>query len=358
MRKALISVGSAAAVLILAIVFGACAADGTAAGEPAPAESTTASSESKLPPPSTPSSSGVHDAGKDSGKPTTAKDAGPPAPAPGDPCAKLDEIFTRSCGACGTQTALCFSEAGGAGAVSDYSPCGGEVTSGCVAGSTETVACGNCGTQKKICDQTCKWSTSSCTQPAGACKPGGAEHTTIGCPIINTYRERGCATTCAWSPYSACAAPVNDLVVEIANTVGQSSVLGVSLGAGQTAAAIPTGGSCPAGSLLSGDYPYAYVEIRNSTTKKATVSVFRTVPAGSPSISTVLAGYKLPFVPVDDAARLGCNFGPTSSTMSSVVVEVGTSMLVYVRSFSVYNPAFPSQTTGPINLNVRTDSLL
>lgn len=337
-----------------------CAADGTSAigesitGAADPTEPMR--SDTRLPP----SSSGTSSDGgaPDAGTADAAAEAGPPAPIPGQPCSKLDEIFKRACGACGTQTALCFAEDGGAGTVSDYGPCAGEVVNGCVAGTTEDVACGNCGMQKKTCDKTCKWSTSSCAQPPGACKAGTVEHTTTGCPAVNTYRQRSCSAVCSFSAYTACAAPANETVLEINGIKGQIAAASVQLSADRMSAGLPASGACPAATLVAGDYPYAYVEIKNTTLQTATVAVYTSVPAGGTSFSRVLAGYKVPFVPADDAARLQCAFGPTSSTMSNIGIAPGTSVLVYVRSWYAFSGAAPQQSTGAVNVTVRTDNLL
>jgi len=363
MRTALSRLASIAATFLVgAAAFVGCSANGTSgAGLPTSDPTTTPPpDQTKLPPSSSSGDPGDHDAGKDSGKAdaATPADAGPPTPNPGDPCPKVDEVFKRSCGACGTQTALCFSEDGGAAAVSDYSTCTGEVVGGCLAGTIANVACGNCGTQKKVCTTLCTWNTTGCSQSTNACKAGVLEYTTVGCPTANTYRQRTCQALCSWGSYTTCTSPANDLVLDINGVVGQTAALGITLAATQMATGIPTGGTCPAASLLAGAYPYAYVEIKNGTAKQATVAVYTSVPAGGTSIYPILAGYKVPFVPGDDVARLLCAYGPSSGTMSNIIIDAGTSMLVYLRSYYIYNAASPAQTTGAINVNVRTDTLL
>ncbi len=311
---------------------------------------------SKLPAPSVttpPADAGTKRSGASA---DAGKDAGKPAPAAGEPCGTVDEIFTRACGACGSQSALCFSQEGDAGIVSDYSACADEVVGGCAAGTVETNPCGNCGTQKRTCSSACEWSVGACVQPQNACKPDTVEYTVTGCPTRNTYRQRACSAGCGWSSYTACVAPSNELVVDVSPTVSQSSTVGVALNVGRVASAIPPSGSCPAASLLAGDYPYAYVEVRNSSTKQATVTVTTATAAGGSNIYASLAGYQIPFEPSGDEARKACSAGP-SSALYNVVIPAGTSMLVYVRSYYAYNAASPSQSTGVINLVVRTTAL-
>lgn len=340
-------------------LFAGCTAEGSSPLVTGIGEPTEPPAEAKLPPPSSPPAP-TGDGGGAGGttKPDGGKDAGPAGPSPGDPCATVNQTFKRTCGACGTQTALCLAdEDGGALRVSDYSVCTNEVSGGCIAGTTENVACGNCGTQKKTCDATCKWFTAACVQPAGACKAGTADYTIAGCPAKNTYRHRSCDVACTWSAYTACEEPANDVVVEVNGTVGQLSAGQISLSAAQMAAAVPNSGSCPAASLVAGDYPYAYFEVRNTTSKQAKVAVTTSVPAGGTSIYMSLVGYKLPFVPSSDAARLDCAYGPSTS-LSNIVIEPGTSILVYARTYYAYNPSNPNQTTGVMNVNVRSDALL
>lgn len=343
----------------------AAATAGCAAGdEPTSAEQTEepalpAEPSPKLPPPSNPGSD-TDDGEVMASSPDGGQDAGPkspPTPAPGQPCTVIDQIFTRACGACGKQTALCLAEDGGAPKVSEYSACAGEVNGGCIAGTVEEVPCGNCGTQKRTCDATCKWFTAACVQPQGACKAGTVEYTVAGCPTKNTYRSRSCSASCGWSAYGACLEPANETVIEVNPTVAQSNTASVTLSTSQMAGAIPSGGSCPAATILAGNYPYAYVEIRNTTSTQATVRVTTATPAGGKFISTQLAGYKVPFVPSGDEARKTCDFGPSSS-LSGIVVEPGTSVLVYLRAWYEYDAANPTQSTGIVNVNVRTEKLL
>jgi hypothetical protein len=337
----------------------ACAADGDAPDLETTADPPVSTEVgAKLPSPSNPAAGG--DGGSaggllDSG--ASGETPAPPSAKPGEPCAKIDEIYTRACGACGKQTALCFSEDGGAPVVSEYSACAGEVPGGCLAGTVEDVPCGNCGTQKKTCDSTCKWFTAACVQPPGACKEGAVEYTVTGCPTTNTYRHRSCALGCAWSSYSACAAPANDVVVDVNPTVSLLSTTSVTLSVAQLDAGIPTGGTCPAATLLAGDFPYAYIEVRNTTGKQARVLVSTSTPAGGRYLNVSLVGYKVPFVPSGEDARKACSNGPSAS-LPNLILEPGTSMLVYVRSWSAHNPSNPAQSTGLINVNVRTDALL
>ena len=158
------------------------------------------------------------DAAKDSGKDApsdapkdSASDAGKPAPNVGDACATLDDIYTRTCGLCGTQQALCLAKPDGTpGVVSDYSPCVNEIATGCVPGTTEPETCGNCGTRQRTCTQYCAWSTGACMgEPANSCAPTSQDYTTASCPVAGTVRTRACGATCAWSSFTATCDPLD-----------------------------------------------------------------------------------------------------------------------------------------------------
>lgn len=338
-----------------ALVVG-CSADGSSnafATSGGPAEPSQPGA--TLPPPSAGSSDG--DGGALGAKPDAGKDAGPALPAPGDPCSKVNQIFERPCGACGEQSAICLPAEGGAPRVSDYSACTGELAGGCVPGATDSVACGNCGTQKKTCTASCTWSTSTCAAPPGACKAGTTEYTIAGCAMASTYRARTCSAACAWSSYSACAAPVNENVVDVNPTAGLWSTAQVTLSASKVAPALDWDGGCPVTSLVPGSFPYTYLEIRNTTGKRATVSVSSSTPAGVSDLYVTFAAYGLPIAPSSDAARLACTHGPEEE-IDFVEIEPGASVVVLVQAYDTYDAAYPEETTGVLNVLVSTYSLM
>ncbi|MFO0743354.1 MAG: hypothetical protein U0270_46215 [Labilithrix sp.] len=133
--------------------------------------------------------SGPVDAGVDSG----------PAPDEGASCTTQDTLFTRVCGHCGKQQAICTTNRVGDLKVSEYGPCGGE-TGVCSTG--ETQACGKCGT--KTCSGTCGWGQ---CKNEGVCKPGVITHETAGCATVGTYREKACDDTCNFGSFSQCKEP-------------------------------------------------------------------------------------------------------------------------------------------------------
>ncbi len=351
MKKALCGGALVLGGLLLASGPSACAA-GTLEGdgENGPEGAASDPDRSRLPP----SASPLDDAG--AGRDAKA-DASPPPPAPGQSCTTVDQVFTRTCGACGTQSALCFSSDGGAGIVSEYNPCSGEVQGGCTAGTAEELACGNCGTQKRKCSTSCVWSVGTCVEAAAACKAGTVEYSPAGCPSASTYRMRTCQGTCAWTPYSACAAPVNETVVDVAGTVAQTTTRVVNLSAAQMAAGLEEDGTCPVAYLEVGNYPFRYVELRNLTGKAATVAISISAAANSDDLYPLFATYTLPIVPMTQAERLACVAGPTDYT-ANVTIPVGQSILVYVSSYYEYDPSYPSESTGDVTLAVRTVSLL
>lgn len=330
-------------------------------------------------PPSNPGTGGStsKDAGatkKDAGKKDAApKDAGPPPPQPGDACTKIDEIFKKSCGKCGSQEAVCLASAdgGATGSVSAYGPCLGE-TGQCIPGEVEDVECGNCGTAKKTCNNYCAWSTSACTgQPANSCKPGTIEYTAAGCSP-STYRKRDCQTSCTWTNYSTtCAQPVNEIVLSVAGGAGSVSSKPFTLSTAKMHNRLASYGTCPLTSNFStGDYPYQYVEVKNTLAQSATLTIYATQPGATTVIDTIMAGYSTPIMPMDDAARKSCAFGPNDqssasdptgntdlSILKNVTIGAGSSILVYVSTFYDYDVQTPAETTGTLTLNARIESL-
>ena len=359
----------------MAAVIG-CSADG--AGdviEDSNATEPTGDDGAQLPPSnpgSSSSSSGsttTKDAGKDASKSDAGKDAGPPPPNPGDACTKIDQIFKKSCGACGTQEAVCEADGdAGAGKVSAYGVCQGEVAGGCIPGTTEDVACGNCGTAKKTCNQYCAWSTGACTgQPANSCKPGGYEYTAAGCPA-NQYRKRDCQTSCVWTNYGTCATPVNDIVLPINGTAGQTAAQTITHA--DTKVGPKLSGTCPNASISTTTSAYEYVEVKNSTAKSATVTLYTSQAAGGQVLDTIIAYYDKAIQPMDDNSRKACTSGVADQSYSdtaltgnsnfsiikNVVIPAGGSILVYVATWDAYDAA-DNTTFGPVKLNVKTDAL-
>ena len=184
-----------------------------------------------LPPPGHPvpaSSSGdpAPDAGKTKPASDASVDAGPPPPVPGAACPKVDEIFSRPCGACGTQQAICLKTdpAGPTAKVSEYSACERELEGGCLPGTIVDESCGNCGTHKKTCSKYCAWSAPACVgEPLNSCAAGTLLWTNAGCAAAGTFRDRACSATCQWGNFQGCSLP--DFAVKVPASVGNTSTV-------------------------------------------------------------------------------------------------------------------------------------
>jgi hypothetical protein len=326
-----------------------------------------------LPPPSNPGStddtppSSSKDGGKGGTKGDAGKDAGPPPPNPGDPCTKVDAVTTKPCGACGTQQAICQSSGGDGGALtwSDYGVCQGELAGGCTPGTTE--ACGNCGTH--TCSKYCGWD--SCKEPAGACTPGKVDYTAAGCSTANTYRSRTCGDTCAFSGYSStCAAPNNPNKMQISGTVNGTTSKDWSLTATNVGSRLGIFGSgCPA-TVSTGNYPFVAVEVQNTTSKKATVTI-QSLPGAPTDLDIVIWAYNNTLPAQDDTALAACDYPGTDSCPSGsgvtcpsgywgglkdVTINAGASVLVYLASYWDADDTFES-STGTVNLTLKTTAL-
>ncbi len=307
--------------------------------------------------------SGTSVGNKDAGSSGGGKDAGPPAPSPGDKCSSLNSVYTRSCGFCGTQQAVCLAvDAGAMGTVSDYSACTGEVAGGCAPGSVMTEACGLCGTHQKICQNSCQWQAGSCTgEPAGACSPGVVNNSGAGCSA-GTYRQQTCGNDCKQGNFTASCGPFMNPVILQVGAVGavvtheqnMQSVVGSSFKIGL--------GTCPTSSVTA-DNPSDYVEIDNNTGKTAKVSLYQSVAAGGDdTLDTILFYYTGSTPPGTDAAKKACTGKVADScsslcggasgygSMTGVSIPSGGKVLVYSAGYS-------TSDSGKIMINVLTESL-
>lgn len=304
----------------------------------------------------------VKDAGKkdasssDASAKDAAKDTGPVTPATGEPCPTIDVKFSRACGKCGVQEALCRDNGAGAGVVSDYSLCKNELGD-CEAGSTQ--ACGNCGTQ--TCSNTCKWTTCA-GQPPMSCSPGTTQFDTVSCTAPNTYVQRTCKDTCTWSSYSAtCSAPPS--FVTVPSTVGATNSTITVLDSSVTALRMPTALTCPVTAKFgTTSTPYAYVEVRNTNAKAVTVTISNTAAAGGTVTDTLMTAYAGTAIPTTEADRKNCVGGVNDNStkfgfLSGLTIPANSSVQVYSAAFYAYSASNPKQTTGLIGLSVLTESV-
>jgi hypothetical protein len=372
LKSGLVTIAIAGLFATAAIV--GCSADG-GSGIESETTPTEPEPEAVLPPPSgggSDSGPSKPDAGKkDSGsKPDTGVDAGPPPPVEGTPCTKADEIKKKKCGACGEASTVCIDDGTGK-KWSAYSPCENELAGGCIPGTIVDEPCGNCGTVKKTCTQYCAYTSGACTgQPALNCKPGTVEYTTAGC-AASTYRNRTCGAACTWGGYSAtCAQPVNDIVLNITGGVGNTVTTTVTLDATQQGSRVS--GTCPmGGSPIAGDYPYRYVELKNTLATSATVTVYTSQAAGGTVVDTILAVYDKAIQPMSDTDKKACKYGVNDqsysdtaltgnadfSILKTIVIPAGASFLAVVTTYEELDATTTASASGPVNLNVKIDAL-
>jgi hypothetical protein len=352
-----------AGIVGMAAVFG-CSAEG--AGDVIEDQSQTepedeSSSGNTLPPsdPGTSSSgsssgSTTKDAGKDATKTDAAKDAGPPPPAPGDTCTVVDKVYTKSCGKCGKQEAICLDQGAGVLKVSDYSACAAE-TGVCVPGETTTEACGNCGTLTKTCNNYCAWTSSACGgQPTNSCSPGAVEYASAGCTVANTYRNRTCAAACTWNTFStACAEPNNPIKLTLAGTAGGTATGTYTLANTKMGKRQPLY-TCGSSASLSStnDYPYELVELVNTSGKQLTIKV-KSATASTFDVAYAIYPTNLP--PTTDAELKSCavadymNYDTTTTTMPA-----GAKFLLRISSYYAVSNTFGDATTGSVPVTVTT----
>jgi hypothetical protein len=350
-----------AALVGMAAVIG-CSADGTSdvIGDQQGTEPTegTSSGGNTLPPsnPDDGDDTPTKDSGvkKDSGTKTdAAKDSGPPPPAPGDACTTVDKVYSKSCGKCGKQEAICLDQ-GGSLKVSDYSACSGE-TGACVPGETTTEACGNCGTLTKTCNNYCAWSSSACGgQPTNSCSPGATEYASAGCTTANTYRNRSCGTACTWGTFStSCAEPNNPIKLTLSGTAGGTATGTYTLAATKLGKRQPLY-SCGSSATLStsSDYPYEIVELVNGSGKTLTITV-KSATASTLDVAYAIFPTNLP--PTTDAELKACSIAEYMNYESTAVtVPVGAKYLLRISSYSATSNTWGDAVTGPVPITVKT----
>jgi hypothetical protein len=316
--------------------------------------------------------SGVKDASADAAKDAAADAAA--SPAEGAACATPNQIYVRSCGACGKQSAVCLAaDSGTGGFVSPYGPCRNEVANGCIPGSTESVACGNCGTMTRTCNAFCSWSSGACQgQPANSCTPGAFELNDVGCPTENTYRQRSCSMTCSWGNFSdPCEAPPS--FVNVPPSVGSVNSIVTVLSSSKVTKTLGIS-TCPlsASGIKSFDTPYAYIEVRNPLPKAATVSVYNSQAPGGASIDTIMVAYEGATIPTTAAERQACKGAVSDNSPGTltgytefasldaaraITIPANGSYQIYFAAFDEYDPTNPAESTGLIQLNVKTESI-
>lgn len=301
---------------------------------------------------------GRKDAGKDAG--STAKDAGPPPPDPGDSCPTADKTVSRSCGMCGKQEAIC-EQVGSKLQWSEYGPCSGEAGI-CTPGSTQ--ACGNCGTQ--TCSNSCNWG--GCTgQPASSCSPGAVQYTTAGCPG-GGYKNRTCSLTCGWENYSStCDIPTTTNRMTILGTVGSVRSQQWTLG---TETFNKPNASCN-GTMSGTNVRFVPVEVSNNTARAVEISAYHTKSPTGIEADTVIWAYATNGLPMTDADRGACTSRVADSCITGTPSPCGASSTYSLAGLDkiaipaggkvlVYNALWGSGTSagdGTFILNLRTDSL-
>jgi hypothetical protein len=279
----------------------------------------------------------------------------------------LNAILTRSCGFCGSQQAVCLAGGdGGGGKVSDYSTCTGEVANGCAPGTSATEVCGLCGTHQKICQNNCQWAAGSCTgEPVGACTPGVVTNTGAGCSA-GSYRQQTCGNDCKLGNVSVSCGPfMNPVTLQVPAAVNGvvSHTQDLEIVAGQTFSL--STGTCPS-STVKADYPTDYVEVDNNTGKTAKLTIYQSATPGGTELDTVLFIYNGSAPPTTDPTKLACT-GSIADSCSSTALCGSMSTFTFASQTGVtvapggkilvYSGGYFNDVTGPMMINVRTDSL-
>jgi hypothetical protein len=303
------------------------------------------------------------------------KPPAPPAPDEGAACAQVNQVFTRACGFCGKQEAICLAgEDAGANHVSPYGVCTGSVVGGCTPGATETRPCGDCGNQVVTCNQYCAFPVSAVcnNQPVDHCTPGATEFLSAGCPA-DKWRQKSCKTDCTWNNVSAtCESPPTFVLAPPTAGGVNSTIMVLSQNKTTTRMSLadcPLSATATIGPQVT---PYTYIEVRNPGTKPVKVSLFHSQAPNGPIIDTIINSYDGATIPTTTTARKACtkngDYGTTSLTGNSefasidgtdaVTIPAGGSIQVYNASYPEYSASNPSNSTGMIKFNVKTEEVL
>jgi hypothetical protein len=283
---------------------------------------------------------------------TTASDAGS-SPAPGSMCPTPDVIFSRKCGFCGTQEAICENN----NKVSGYSLCGGEVPMGCTPGMTRNSACGLCGTKTEICQSNCQWASGACTgEPAGACSPGSVKYITASCMVANTFRKQTCGATCQFGMTEMECKP-RDIFVLVPTAVGGTNTYSGELSPLTDQKPRPGTGTCPV-TLSTTNSSYAYVEVRNTDTVPHKVEIWFDAPAGGTDVDTVVLAYPGAAIPTVPTACVGtandfCSGLPCVGNWSGLIGANGPTVPAG-GSITIGHHAYFDDDTGKFEMFVRT----
>jgi hypothetical protein len=300
------------------------------------------------------------DGGRDGAVATDGGDGGSDAgsssgPAPGSACPTPGVIFTRKCGSCGTQDALCEDNK----TVSVYSTCAGEPPMACRPGMTQNSACGLCGTKTEICQSNCQWASGACTgEPMGACSPGSVKYITASCMTPNTFRKQTCGTNCMYGMTEPPPCKARDTFVAVTKTVGGISNFSGELSPLTDKKERPDNGPCPttgSGSMTT----YAFVEVRNTDTVPHKVEIYFDAPVGGTDLDTVVAAYPGTVIPpANTTACVGtvndiCSTSPCTSSWSGLVGANGPTVPAG-GSIIIGHWAYFSSDTGKFEMFVKT----
>jgi len=298
---------------------------------------------------------------KDSG----TSDPDPPAPQPGEPCANINEVFEKECGACGRHSAICLANPdGGGGFWSEYGDCSGEVPNGCIPGTTITEECGNCGTRTLVCSKYCSWNNPVCTgEPPNSCAPGTVALVFAGCMESGTYRPMPCKADCTYGPAGECAPPPK--TIDVASKVnGLSSTIAI-LSLDRTIAMI-SGSSCATSSSVTvsttTNVAYDYIRVHNPLPKAVTVSMWNSAaPPTNAVVDTTLAAYNGEDEPADRKACLqiygSSTVALTGDTKFASLTDSRKVTIAAGGTVTVYVGGANASQEGAVMLTVRTETI-
>lgn len=275
----------------------------------------------------------------------------PLAPKAGDMCpagVQVNDVISRRCGKCGTQSALC--ETGRI--VGAYGACTNEKTNAdaCLPGEVIVSECGFCGYQVKRCDNTCSYTEGAClNQVAGGCTKGEVTYLEGICANPTDVRKQTCSQACVKGTPEPCAArPIDEITVS--QTAGMI-VTGNFATTGTLKAPLLSTGTCPVTESATVQSLYHYVRIKNTGADEVTITVANGIPAGATRPAVTMAAYPAAPTATIPTDRKACAGSVTTTSPEKLTIRIPANSSVMVHTMLDTSAA----TQAKLALEVKTN---
>ena len=174
-----------------------------------------------------------------------------------------------------------------------------------------------CGHRTRVCQLDCQYAVGACQgEPQDPCTPGTTSFVG-GLSCDAGGRSRNCGAACTWGPYSECVVPSFGYPVKL----GAPGVVVTALESMGNTPTLPrlSRSTCPtAVPNTQSKNAFSWVELQNTTSQTATVSVWFSLAPGGLDMDTAIAVYPGSVPPTTDATRSACAFGVNDGCSSGI----------------------------------------